>query len=889
MRTKKYIVVAVMGAMGVFSTLPASAELPATPAGESGSADASKQRNGDFLSEGEAGRPSELVAQSEASSPPSSAPQYYEQVITVPDVADSASAPLINAPAGRGIEEIVVTARRTAESMQDVPVAVSAMSADDLRRESIGTTQDMQGRIPSLSISAASQGRNTESPTLRGQGAAFGSGPGVAIYFAEVPLPADPTFNGQGGPGKYFDVSSLQVLKGSQGTLFGRNTTGGALLLDPTKPRDDFEASLMAEGTNYSGRGYEAMLNMPVVADTLLARIGFKYVDRGGFTTDVARNKDIDDKHFWTGRLGLTWRPSDRVENYLLGYYTDSEDNGTGAVIEGFNRSGLNYGLLAIATDIAGLPRMPQAVADTLNVGCLFLNIVGPSSNCGGDVVAEQQSRDIRHVDLSTDTRDAIKTGGLIDHINFELSDRITLRNIASYSFFEHHVRLDQDGSRIGLEDVVNDDQHNVGDISQITEELQLQGRAFEERLTYVVGGYYQKVRPEGFQGEYLSALGITRDRLDDGITYHGLLGEVFNALSLTRPVISYGVESQSYAAYGQGTYNLGEWFDSLEGLSFTGGLRFTKDEVSGFSNAGSSDESEFHTADLGYSAVTWTAGLDYKTDTGLTYAKISRGYKAGGFAVLAVVPGDFTYKPEYVLNYEIGNKIDFDVGGAPVRINSAAYYTEYTNMQRTALDSLGGINFGGAIFTADKAAIKGFELEATVRPLDGVTLAATYAFTDAEYKDYELTINQVNPVLDCTGNLIETGNVAELSCLPFQYSPRNQASLTAIFDWPVNPRVGDISSSLTYAWTDDQYSTSYTLPEQEPGAWLKSFGLLNASLYWGRIYGSSFDLRVFGTNLTDEEYRISNSNTWTSIYFRASIYGEPRIFGAQLTYRWGG
>ena len=167
------------------------------------------------------------------------------------------------------LEEIVVTARRTEESQQDVPIAVTSMSADILQRESIGTLQDLQGRVPSLVMSTGGQQRNTEMPTLRGQGGTYGGGSGVAQYYAEVPLPADTTESNIGGPGKFFDLADLQILKGSQGTLFGRNTTGGALLLTPNKPSEQFSLKANYETGNYELNGYELVVNVPLMSDSL--------------------------------------------------------------------------------------------------------------------------------------------------------------------------------------------------------------------------------------------------------------------------------------------------------------------------------------------------------------------------------------------------------------------------------------------------------------------------------------------------------------------------------------------------------------------------------------------------------------------------------------------
>ncbi|SER08644.1 Outer membrane receptor proteins, mostly Fe transport [Solimonas aquatica] len=748
-----------------------------------------------------------------------------------------------------------MTARRAAENLQDVPVAVSAMSSADLAREAINTGQDLQGRVPSLTISANSQQRSTEAPTIRGQGGTFGAGPGVVIYFAEVPLPADSVFNGQGGPGKFFDLANMQVLKGSQGTLFGRNTTGGALLLEPQKPKDKFEASLKGEGSNYGGLGYEGVLNTPIIDNTLLMRAAVKYFDREGFTKDADTGKDYDNKHFWNARLGITWRPTDNIENYLLGHYAYNHDNGTGVVIEGFNPSGLNYGLLAQGTGTAP----SQTLADLLNVGCLYFNLQSGSSNCGQDIVDEQQARGIRRVRTSTDPMDKLSTGGLTDQFKLDLNEQLTFRNIASYSFFKHVLRWDMDGSSAAMDDIVNPTNKNLSDTSQITEEAQLQGTGLDSKLKYVVGIYYQKVKPEGDQSEYPVA--------------------IFNTL----PAQEFSIEQSTWAPYAQGTYDLGGLVDSLSGLSLTLGARYTKDRSSGTSNAGGTEHGDSYSKGV----MTYTAGLDYKIDTVLLYGKISRGYKAGGFSPIAVNAADYTYKPEYVTNYEIGEKADFEVIGMPARVNAALYYTDYTDMQRAGTDKEGA-NYGGAIFTAGKASIMGFEMDATLQLFQGFTLLANYAYTQGKYDKFQLQNNAINPQLDCTGALVPQGGVAKLDCVPFQYTPKHQASGTARYELPVDPDLGFMDASVTYSWIDRQYSSSYTLPQAEPGAWLGSFGLLNASFQWNNILNSPVDLQLYGTNLTDRTYRISNSNVWNVIYFRSSIYGEPRIYGAQLTYHFG-
>jgi iron complex outermembrane receptor protein len=767
----------------------------------------------------------------------------------------------------RAIEEIVVTARRTAESIQSVPVAISAMSADDLQRESINSGQDLAGRVPSLSITSGGLQRNVESPSIRGQGATATASPGVVIYFAEVPLPADSFGNNQGGPGKFFDLQNLQVLKGPQGTLFGRNTTGGALLLEPHKPEETFSASLRAEGTSYSGQGYEGVLNIPLISDTLLMRVAGKYFQRDGFTTDVVTGKEYDNKHFWTGRFGLTWRPTDEIDNYLLVHYTHSSDNGTSGVIEGVNSAGFNQAILSQI----GLPPLPL-VPVALQPGCLYYDFQAQSSNCGQDIVAEQQGRDVRHVQLSANPNDVIKTGSVVDSLNYKLNEELMVRNIASYSTYKHHNRWDQDGSRAQQGDFVSPDDSFQSNLETYTEELQLQGKILDDRLKFAAGGYYEYSSPKGTPEQY--------------------------TVSLFNPIHQEGASThRSYGPFAQGTYELGGLSDNLEGLNLTAGARYTFDKADGYGaiDAGAGGSTSFKTK-LSDSAPTWTVGLDYKLSKTLLYGKVSRGYKAGGISSLAANPEHQTFKPEFVTSYELGHKSDFKIGSVPTRVNSAVYYTDYTDLQRTAGDSYladdappgTAPSFGGATFNAGKATIEGFETEVTILPFKGLSVSANYSYTHGKYDEFTLVTGTLTPQTDCSGQERARGETGDYSCAPFSFTPKNQYSVSASYQLPLDPGVGDVEASMTYAWVDKVNSAPISLPEYEPGAWLPSYGLLNGSLRWQNILGSSFDVQLYGTNLTDKVYRISNSNSWNLLYFQSSIYSEPRIVGLQIGYRWG-
>lgn len=783
--------------------------------------------------------------------------------------ADSAQASVSSSAV---IEEVIVSARRTQESQQDVPIAVTTMNSDVLQRESIGTLQDLQGRVPSLIMSTGGQQRNTEAPTLRGQGGTYGGGSGVAQYYAEVPLPADTTESNVGGPGKFFDIADIQILKGAQGTLFGKNTTGGALLLTPNKPNENFSIDVGVESGNYHLNGYEVVVNLPLLSETLMLRLGAKYQDRDGFTEDVANGTRYDDRHYKTYRFGLLWRPTDRLENYLLAYDTESRTNGTGTVIKAARPELLNA-LIIAQGGLSPLPILPAEAQP----GCLAWDalLTMENSRCGQLYPEEQSQRDNRHVELSADPTDFTATGAVINTLTYEFTDSLSLRYIASYSYLEHQYRWDTDGSRAEWTEFVTSDDDRQTDITVHTEELQLQGLVLDGNMEFSTGLYYEIQKPDGPEGTQIRAL--------------------YNDIS-----VDWEIEKESYAAYAQSTYNLAHVAEGLDRWEITAGVRKTYDRVEGESVFvqsifGVPSEPALLDGELKDSAITWTLGVDYKGDHSLLYAKVSRGYKVGGFTITAANPDNAQYESEYVFNYEIGNKLDFSVGEVPIRLNTAVYYTDYTDMQRHGVDVFVDSSntsvaprLGAAVFNAGEASIAGVEMEATIIPLPRLMLLIAYSYTDAQYDEYFLKNGSSLPVPSCTGEHVGQGEMVDLSCMPFLYTPEHQYSVTAIYDVVQSIDWGNVSASLTWAWTDENYTSATTLPETEPGAWLDPSGLLTASLSWDNMFNQDLSLQLFGTNLLDKEYIMSNQNVWNTLGYRTVTYGEPRMFGARLSYHWG-
>lgn len=798
------------------------------------------------------------------------------------------------------LEDVVVTANRRAELNQDVPIAITAYTAQRLEQQGIAEEQDLQASVPSLVVGPNGQGsRESQSFTLRGQGATFQASPGVVVYLNEVPLPAPLTLSQQGGPGNFIDLENLQVLAGPQGTLFGRNTTGGAVLLVPKRPTNDFSGSLLGRLGNYDAREVEGVLNIPVVSDKLLVRLVGAYHDRDGYTRDVQWNKDRDDTHWYSGRLGILARPTERLENYLMAYGAKSDTNGAGLIHKGFNipiLQGLGFCYEG--------PTIPGAIA---------------SCNVYRAATAQADALGPRATAFSTDVFQQTKTYGLINTTSFEINDQLTLRNIASYQRFTSRYRYDGDATVLQQHDVDPGVLPPPGaavlpgdgtplvylnsslakelprdSLENFTEELQLQGRLLDDKLTFTAGGFYYDQKPAKETGS-------------SAIVYCPAAFTGFCQSSTQRS----GVRQKSKALYAQATLDLGAATPALDGLRLTAGYRRTWDTITGFATqflpsptnpaqvvCGATNEVVSATtgfaacrfdAVLKSEAPTWVLGVDYKVNPDvLVFAKVSRGYKSGGFNPYAVFPNTRTFEPETVTSYEVGVKSDLRLADMPARLNASVYHLDYKDIQRATGDFNPTTFAGGARTVNADARIRGLELEGSIRPVRALEIGGNFSYTDADYKRYQFVTNTGQ--LDCSG-AVGPGGIADMKCLPFQYTARYIWSLHASLDLPIPEDMGDLTFFANYSHTSSQYTEATQLESVQPGARLEPFGLLNLSLDWNDVGRRGFDLGLFVTNATKETYRISNTNVFQGggLLYWSTLYGEPRMYGVKLRYRFGG
>jgi iron complex outermembrane receptor protein len=805
------------------------------------------------------------------------------------------------------VPEIIVTANRREERGQDVPIAITAISPQRLEQQGVTKEQDLQATVPSLVVGPNGQGsRDSNSFTLRGQGATFQASPGVVVYLNEVALPAGITLSQQGGPGNFIDLENMQVLAGPQGTLFGRNTTGGAVLLVPKKPSDEFGGWVKGEYGSYDRTYLEGAVNVPLGEKLAIRAVG-AYHDRDGYTRDVIWNKDRDDEHWYSGRLGILFKPTEGITNYTMVYGAHSRNNGAGLVNRGFN-----------------IPALAQ-------VGLCAEAPVGSVGGYSCDVYratrAQADAWGPRRTGFSIDTFAKTQTWGISNTTNIELGDELTLRNIVSYQKMKVGYRYDGDASILQQHDVdpgvlpadgvvtlpgtsspVLYRNQTLGselprdNFRVWSEELQLQGNMLDNKLVWTIGGFYFDQRPDGLQGSR-------------AITY---CPAVQTGLC-TASRAEYGTSTVSKALYAQATFDFGAVSPSLDGLRLTGGYRHTWDHVYGFATqfnyssllpAGAvvcgKDSTQVvpeatALADCRFSgsqrtnSPSWLAGLDYKvTPDILLYGKVSHSYKAGGFNPYAVFfgqngdPDTRTFLPEKVTSYEIGMKSDFHLGAVPLRFNVAGYSTDFKGIQRATGDFNLATGAGGSRTLNADARIRGVEVEASMRPFPGLEIGGNFSYTDAKYKDFTYVTG--TGTVACNG-VVAPGGTADASCLDFQYVSPYIWSVHVSAEQPLGNDMGLLALYAAYSHTSRQFTEAVNLPQNQPGAYLEAFGLLNVSLDWRNVAGSKFDLGLFATNLVNKTYRISNSDVYQGggLLYWATLYGEPRMLGVRLKYTFGG
>ncbi|HEY1880417.1 MAG TPA: hypothetical protein VGG68_10850, partial [Caulobacteraceae bacterium] len=431
-----------------------------------------------------------------------------------------------------------------------------------------------------------------------------------------------------------------------------------------------------------------------------------------------------------------------------------------------------------------------------------------------------------------------------INHATIHLNSSTEIDNVVSYSQFRDWYGYDYDATPYPIAGQSSRDFPTLAP-NYFTEEIRLQGRALGDDLNYTAGFYYDKQSwsgPAGIEDYYAAPLTL----------FIGPLSAIF-------------VETnQSKAVFGQASLNIGDKVSALRGLSVTGGLRYTWEDSTQFATIVAPPAQG---GSVSFRYPSYTFDIDEDLGPAHLYLAIRDAYKSGG--INAGAPPEFaTFPPERLQDYEIGVKSQFNWGDVGFRLNADAYRGNYTNIQRTVPQDVGGI-FLNVNESAAAAIIQGVEFTGVVVPTRGLELDVTYSYMDSEY-------TKISSVADSV-----------LLGAPFPYTPKDKVSVGGTYEVPLSNGFGSLVLSANYTY-QSKFSTAQTNEAQV--AYLPGYGYLNASVALKDIGGRPVDVELFGTNLTNALYAtglLDQYNTPSGIV--TYTYAPPRMFGVRVRYRFGG
>jgi iron complex outermembrane recepter protein len=757
------------------------------------------------------------------------------------------------------LAEVTVTARRKEESIQSVPVSVTAINAETLRERSISTAEDLQRSTPGTYLSG-SGGRENVVYQIRGQSKALSgpSSPAVVSYFSEVP---DVTF---GSSVPQYDISSIQVLKGPQGTLFGRNTTGGAVLYTPAAPTYDFSGLADVIFGNYSDHQTQAILNLPLVDQKVAVRIAGDLHKRDGYTHNLGVGGPLDDMDSKAVRGSLLLEPIPGLRNLSTFDYYKSDYHGDGV------------NLIAVAPGMTLLTQL--GIQSSFNQQLALQRARGP-------FVVDTSPADFSHNRRFGTTNRTDFDAGVVKLVNiFGFRDT----HLSYYINVDGVPAITADGTgafppNLPLEFIRGSLDNNV---KQYSDEVQVKGTAFNDTFDWLGGLFYLKDKPSGAQGNFVGFAHIVGTPT---------AGPGYNFITET-----------SKAAFLHGTYSLSSL---LQGLSLEAGARYTKDSVSSCTGTGlpntpsgavqagdcASAAPDITNASINSTsshAITWSAGANWQVNRELfTYIVSRRGYRAGGInspTLIGRLAPFQSFKPETVTDVEIGIRSDWHIGQAALRFNASVFRGWYhdvqvalTGVQTSPLCSptnngpgvspTGTCNpdndpAGGTLLVnLGKTQVSGIDLEGEFAPTN--SLAITYA------------ANFLDPKTVSTNVPASLVPYAGTGGIPFNMTARRTFSGGIRYRLPLPVEWGELVANA------DEYYTSAT---SFTGTLLPPYAVLNLRLDYNDIKGAPVDVGVFVRNVANREYPQTPVASGAFLGMTSAIYGPPRMYGLDFRVRFG-
>ena len=734
---------------------------------------------------------------------------------------------------GGAIEEIIVTAERRAESLQSVPVAVTAFTGEEMDAQGIVDIKGITERTPGFTMGVFNPGQPQF--YIRGIGSnedGAGGDQSVIVFVDEVYIGRS-----AGSDFDLFDLERVEVLRGPQGTLFGKNVIGGAVSLVTKKPTE--ETRIKFEGTvgNLDERSLRGLISGEI-AENVYGKVSFSSRRRDGYVDSridefpqFFTDTSVDDQHDVNTdslRAALRLTPTDRLEINLTANYSTMD------------RAGPTY----IAIGPGGIPYGASASLDPNYGDDIHENFVEDPGSSETDIF------------------------GLTARFDYDLTDSITFTSLTSF----RNVDSEQDwplstpnlstlflsGGAVPLYLVGNNNYTDESDT--FTHEFRLTGNT--DRLFWIAGLYYMTEETDRFETSSV------------GLLFPGGFGIPGNFPGV-EPGDDQGNETTSYSFFGQFTYNI------TDNLAVTLGGRQSYDEkditrVGTPSPLSANRNFNFKTGE-DWDAFTGKFGIEWQaTDDAFLYATVSEGYKAGGYQglaateLIAITPFD----PEEATLYEIGAKTEwFD---NRLRLNLAIFETDYTDLQilQVLVEESAPFGTGGQLITqnAADADIKGYELEFVIAPTDNLTISGSYTHLDTEFANFFTPAGFRPPdggagtTTDRTGNDLRNAPDKAYNILArYRMDLSNGGMLTWQADWRHKDKVYQDPDVFEFA----------AVPEYDVLD-------LRVSYLWPN---GNLETTLWSRNANDEEYFLHN---WPLQGSGQATPAPPRTYGLTVTWNYG-
>jgi len=766
-----------------------------------------------------------------------------------------------------GLGDIVVTARRTSENLQSVPVAITAFSGAQLQQQSARAVSDIALLTPGLQINYSTNTPAGAIFTIRGQTVQdpiSNQDPSVGVYVDGLYWA-----RAYGANAELLDVSGVQVLKGPQGTLFGRNTTGGAILLTTNDPNTDAVSGLIsASYGRFDYRTVTGVVNLPLVEDKLAVRVAGQVIKRDGYIRDINNGVMLGNLNSYTFRSKLLFNPTETLSIVASGeWYRSKTLNEPQRLVYA---SPTSPSAISAVTEVDGL-----AAATAL--GCFSAGVGAAcqarASALFDDSIARNQGN---NADLNTIPRSYVRTQTYSATATLKTFFG-AIKAIGGYRKVRSFALNDGDGSRFQLSDRgpglgFPGNFGNDATLAQYSGELVATGKAFADRLDFAAGLYY--FHESGNDGSVATSLAAITPT---GRVFHGY------------------ISNDSQSAFGQATYRV------TDALSITGGLRYSIDDRRLTSSNGvfpaPGPPTPANTICViapicpatrhnSFTGVSYTGSIDYKISDGvLAYVKTAKGYRSGGQNLrMTNAAGFIPFRPENDYSYEGGLKTQFF--NNRLRVNVAGYYTILKDIQRTiTIVSPGAI--ATVITNAGQADFYGGEFEASAALPGGFRLDGTLGYTHPKYvkfvdNGFDRSRDAFYGVPKWTASISPswTGDLDFGKLLlraDFSYQSDMNVSPVAFYTDPAGV-LRDAQNGRAISSVD---AAGYLRGATDQAHWL-----VNARAAV-TVMDDMVDLAIWSKNLTNKRDYVA-AFALPSLGFAAAGRREPRTFGVTAAVKFG-